>query len=181
MTFGNNLWQAALLAAGLLLPVQANAQSAQISEGVRAQMFTAKGFRYGPDSAHYAVNRQPPIYPYLPEGALHFFATDEELISFYLGFPASVQERGLWITRLLSPDGEEQGDRQRLAQLIRKGSQKKLVLYVCDPAESDASELLAWECRKQSPQKSGERIFCTPRAQPHLGHPWWDCAIKAPN
>mgnify|MGYP001464064185 FL=1 len=181
MTSGDSLRQAALLAACLFLPVQVNAQSPQISEGVRAQMFTAKGFRYGPDSARFVLNRQPPIYPYLPEGASHFFATEEELISFFQGFPASVQERGLWITRLLSPDGEEQVDRQRLAQVIREGSRKKLLLYVCDPAQSDASELVAWECRKHSPQKSEEPIFCTPRSQPHLGHPWWDCAIKTPN
>jgi|SRR5579864_1792865 len=181
MTSGENLWQAALLAACLLPPVQVNAQSPQISEGVRAQMFTAKGVRYGPDSARFVVNRQPPIYPYLPEGASLFFTTEEELTGFFLGFPASVQERGLWITRLLSPDGEGEDDRQRLAQVIQEGARKKLLLYVCDPAHSDASELVAWDCIRHSSEKSEERIFCTPRAQPHLGHPWWDCAIKAPN
>lgn len=179
MTADGGLWQAALLSSCLLLSTHVSAQSPQISEGVRAQMFTAKGFRYGPDGARFVLNRQPPIYPYLPEGASHFFETAEDLILFFQGFPPSVQDRGLWVTRLLPPEGEEQEDRNQLVPVIREGSRKKVLLFVCDPAQVDPFELAAWDCKKQSPQKSDERIFCTPRARPHMGHPWWDCAIKA--
>ena len=176
-----HLLQLRLLAGCVLLAivVNASAQTPQISKAVRATMFMDKGVGYGAERDRYVVMRQPPIYDFLPPGASRSFEVDDDLLDFFLGFPVSVQTRGLWITRAGSPGGDIQEDRQRVAQLVEKATRKRLLLYVCSLVPSDESELIGWECRKQSPQKSEQRIFCAPRAQPQVLHPWWDCSSKA--
>ena len=169
------------VAAGYLLlavVVDANAQSPQISEGVRAMMFVDKGVKFGPDDSRYMLGRQPPVYDYMKPGTTHFFKADSELIHFFETLPQSVQGRGLWITKAVPPDGETDNDRDRVAQLIKEASSKNLLLYVCNPMPDD-KEIIGWGCTKQSPQRSPELISCAPRAKPHLGHPWWDCSIRA--
>jgi len=163
----------------LTMVIQARAETPQISEGVRAMMFVEKGARFGPDDAHYLLLPQPPIDDYLPQGAEHFFSTGEQLIGFFLNFPPPVQGRGLWVTRALSPDGDTEEDLQRIAQLVAQASRKSLLLYICDPVSTDESDLVGWECAQRSPRKSEQLVYCAPRAEPHLGHPWWDCLIKS--
>ncbi len=73
----SNVLCGVLLAGCILLTMgaQVNAQSPQISEGVRVMMFTEKGARFGPDNARYMLLRQPPVYEYLPErecGQIYF-------------------------------------------------------------------------------------------------------------
>ena len=180
MTPGAQLHRLTLLAGCVLLAIAANAdaQAPQISEAVRATMFMDKGDRSGARRDRYVVMRQPPIYDLLPPGASRSFDVDDDLLDYFLGLPAPLQSLGLWITRAGSPNDDIEEDRRRVEQLVGKAARKRLLLYVCDLASSDDAELIGWECRKQSPQKSEQRIFCSPRAQPQPRHPWWDCSIR---
>ena len=162
-----------------------NAQGAegspQISQGVRAMMFTDKGAKFGPEDARYTVIRQPPIYGQVAPGATHFFKVDNELLAFFEGLPQPVKAGGLWITRALSPDGETSADRERVSALVKAASAKDLLLYVCEPMPVESGWLIGWKCAKQSPRRSDQELSCVPRAQPYEGHPWWDCSAKATN
>jgi hypothetical protein len=170
---------AKVLLGAALAPVAApsDAQTPQISEGVRVMMSVGEG-KFGPERKRYMLIRQPPLYAYLPPETIRFFNAEREVVTFFEQLPATLKSQGLWITRGGPPGSDTAEDRQHLAHLVDEAKLKGLSLYVCVPELLGESSLVGWACQMAIPESSKEAILCTPRDRPHFGHPWWDCASR---
>ena len=161
-----------------IAPAAARGDDPQISDGVRVLAQVGQG-GLGRKGSPYMIIRQPPIYPYMPDGEPRLFDAEADLLDFFRSLPPDLQQHGLWITRAGVADLDRREDQERIARLVKEAQQKRVLMYVCMPTEHPGADLAAWECRKRSPVEREDLVRCLPRKEPYQGHPWWDCGDRA--
>jgi hypothetical protein len=126
------------------------------------------------DPGGYLILRQPPIRDVIPAGGELRFNSDEQLFRFYKQLGPSVQKAGLWITPSLPRDQWIQADLDRMETRRTRAVRAGVTVFLCEgrSPRSEASGLVAWQCRQAVPRAHSQPLFCEPRESPgNLGHP----------
>lgn len=101
-----------------------------------------------------------------------------QLLDYFQNLPADIQNRGLWIKRMVRNLWIHQ-DAERLDTLTQQAQLRKISLFACEPKENKtrSSWLVTWECDQVSPKRDVKALSC--EAMESKGQPArWECKNK---